>query len=443
MNISAPFLAVKKWLMAPLMVAKQILDQPSRAFPVVDFLKGLSVLMVILFHIFFAVFFLFKDDSEKLNGFVNSIPEWFSFVLGFDKAVDIFFLLSAFLLSYALFKVWDKKQDIHIRRFYLHRFFRIYPLFLVALLIYGLGDIEKLLTEGWYSLLFIENIFSKAIIPVQWSLSIEMQFYLVLPFLLLFLAKSKRPILWLSLLILASIGSRFYHAWQEPLIYQTHWYQLFNTDAGAVYMDTMYYLIENRITPLLLGVLWALLLWKYPKPFIKLTQGHQILIWLFGFTVIYWSLRFPVYHQDTIFYQQFDTNLNLFMVVVHRILFSFAVLGLVLFAYYRISTIEDGIARLKTQIVECKIWRLLSEVAYPMYFFHFPFIVIAWVMVLGTTDVKQITEVPLYLVAPTFILALLMTLYFSLWMHHAIEKRFIKIGKTIEKKWFDHIKHDA
>ena len=163
----------------PMAIAREIIEQPPKAFPVIDFLKGISVLMVILFHVFFAVFFLFKKDTEKLNLFIQSIPSWMNFILSSDKAVDIFFLLSSFLLSYGLLKVYHKQQSISIGRFYLHRFFRIYPLFLVALLLYGLADINKLLTEGWYSLLFIENIFGKGIIPVQWSLSIEVQFYLV------------------------------------------------------------------------------------------------------------------------------------------------------------------------------------------------------------------------------------------------------------------------
>ena len=259
-------MAFIKWLFKPVEIAKAIMHQPAKAFPEVDFLKGLSVLMVILFHIFFAVFFLFKKEPEKLHDFINSIPTWMSFILSFDKAVDIFFMLSSFLLSYALLKVWDKKQNIHIRRFYLHRFFRIYPLFLVALLLYGLGDIEKLLKEGWYSLLFVENIFSKGIIPVQWSLSIEMQFYLIMPFMLILLAKSSRPVLWLFIWIIISIGMRFYLAWQDPIIHQTHWYNFMDSAEGKIYMDTMYYVIESRITPLLFGMLWALLLWKYSKP---------------------------------------------------------------------------------------------------------------------------------------------------------------------------------
>ncbi|MDX1353646.1 MAG: acyltransferase [Thiomicrorhabdus sp.] len=422
----------------PLKIAEEIVNQPAKAFPVVDFLKGLSVLMVILFHIFFAVFFLFKKQPEKLQQFIDSIPPWLSFVLTFDKAVDIFFMLSAFLLSYALLKVYDKKQSIHIGRFYLHRFFRIYPLFLVALLLYGLADINKLLQDGWYSLLFIENIYSKGIIPVQWSLSIEMQFYLILPFLLLFLAKSTRPISWLVFLIVLSIIGRFLLAWQSPVIYQTHWYNLVDSANGKIYMDTMYYVIQSRITPLLLGMLWAVILWRQPSFKLNLSKLKRYVLWGAGLTTIYISMRFPIYYLDSLYYSNFNEMLNLFLVTLHRIIFSAAILGLVLLAHYQTTQNKplNLFQQIKTSVVEWRGWRLLSEVAYPMYFFHFPFIVVAWAITLGTIDVKSISSISLYSIPFAYALAVIFTLYFSLWLNFLVEARFIRYGKLIETKWF-------
>jgi len=430
--------AFLKWLfLKPVSLAQNIMQQPVKAFPVVDFLKGLSVLMVILFHIFFAVFILFKKEPEKLQQFIESIPAWLSFILAFDKAVDIFFMLSTFLLSYALLKVFNKKQRIDIGRFYLHRFFRIYPLFLVALLLYGLADIDKLLTEGWYSLLFIENIYSKGIIPVQWSLSIEMQFYLALPFILIFLARSRHPIIWLLSLIVLSVFTRLFMALQDPVIYQSHWYNLVDTANGKIYMDTMYYLIQTRVTPLFLGMLWAVILWKYPQPKFQLQRNTLIILWLFGLSLIYLSMRFPVYNPNSLYYLHFNEFFNLFMVTFHRIIFSVAILALVLLAFYQVKPEQEStFTRLKNRMVNWKIWRLLSEVAYPMYFFHFPFIVLAWVIVLGTVDPKNVTHIPLFYVIPAFVLAVLFTLYLSLWLNHVVEARFIGIGKQIETKWF-------
>ncbi len=414
----------------PIAIASEIIHQPDKAFPVIDFLKGISVLMVILFHVFFAVFFLFKKDIEKLEAFIQSIPGWMIFILSSDKAVDIFFLLSSFLLSYGLLKVYHKQQSISIKRFYLHRFFRIYPLFLVALLLYGLADPNKLFTEGWYSLLFIENIFSKGIIPVQWSLSIEVQFYLILPFLILFLVKQRSPILWLSALIALSVLVRFWFAYQTPLTYQTPWYEFMRSVDPALYMDTMYYVIETRITPLLMGVLWAFMLWYKPNFSLSLSPLQKAAVLFLGLSLVYISMLYPVYNTQSSYYHPFNETLNLAAITLHRFVFSGAILLMVLLFHY------DRNTQVSPPLVRWKGWRLLSEVAYPMYFFHFPFIALAWVIVLGTVDFDSITQVELWRIPLVFLLATGFTLYLSLWLNYWVEARFIRIGKRVESRWF-------
>ncbi|VAW44718.1 hypothetical protein MNBD_GAMMA04-56 [hydrothermal vent metagenome] len=414
----------------PIAIASEIIHQPDKAFPVIDFLKGISVLMVILFHVFFAVFFLFKKDIEKLNAFIQSIPSWMSFILSSDKAVDIFFLLSSFLLSYGLLKVYHKQKSISIKRFYLHRFFRIYPLFLVALLLYGLADPHKLFTEGWYSLLFIENIFSKGIIPVQWSLSIEVQFYLILPFLILFLVKRRSPILWLSGLILISVLVRFWVAYQTPQIYQTPWYAFIHTVDPALYMDAMYYVIETRITPLLLGVLWAFMLWYKPHYSLSLSTFQKGVVLFTGLSLVYLSMQYPFYNAQSSYYHPFNDSLNLAVITLHRFVFSGSILLMVLLFHY------DQNTKISPPLVRWKGWRLLSEVAYPMYFFHFPFIALAWVIVLGTVNFDHITHIELWRIPLVFFLAFGFTLYLSLWLNYWVESRFIRMGKRIESRWF-------
>jgi peptidoglycan/LPS O-acetylase OafA/YrhL len=413
----------------PIAIARDIIHQPNKAFPVIDFLKGLSVLMVILFHVFFAVFFLFKKSPEKLAAFVENIPQWLNIVLGADKAVDIFFMLSSFLLTYGLLKVYSKRQTIDFGRFYLHRFFRIYPLFLVALLLYSLGDLNKLLTEGWYSLLFIENIYSKGIIPVQWSLSIEVQFYLILPFLIVFLAKCKQPIVWLSLMIVGALLVRFAVAYQTPAIYQTHWYQFTQQVDPAIYMNAMYYVIETRISPLLLGVLWAFILWQKPSFELTLSRIQKAFIWIFGLGIIYLSMKFPVYNPTSTYYTDFSESLNLAGITLHRFVFSATILTLVLLFHFDTHSENN-------RLTCWKGWRLLSEVAYPMYFFHFPFVAIAWAIVLGTIDPKLVEYINMSLIPLVFVLAVLMTLYLSLWLNYWVEARFIRMGKRLESKWF-------
>jgi len=56
-----------------------------------------------------------------------------------------------------------------------------------------------------------------------------------------------------------------------------------------------------------------------------------------------------------------------------------------------------------------------------MYFFHFPFIALAWVIVLGTVDFDHITYIELWRIPLVFFLAFGFTLYLSLWLNYWVD----------------------
>lgn len=415
----------------PWAIGKEIYTAPSRSFQSVDFLKGFSVALVILFHILFTIFFVFKERKEILIQYISDFPAALNVLMNADKAVDIFFLISSFLLSYSMLKAIDKTGTYNIKRFFVHRWFRIYPLFLFALLFYGLADLNNLMENGIYSLLFIENIVHEPIIPVQWSLSIEMQFYVVLPFIILGLSKSKRPIVWIIVLILASIASRYGVLMTHPDLYQTAWIDYtFGKDATE-YLDNLYYLIQSRVTPLILGILWAYIVFKYPKGNDTTSSWISIPLVIAGLTLAYLSMKFPFQHPESFFYHPFNETWNVIAITLHRVVFTAAILLMVLTLYYR----PLNCAPLSI-ITHWRGWRVLSELAYPMYFFHFPFIVIAWVAVLGTTDLDSIQSINAWSVPVVFLFTTSMTLYVSIILHAAIERRFIRVGKRVDQRWF-------
>src|ERR1700750_2614950 len=109
-----------------------------------SYLKGLNTLR------FFAAFFviishgeisLWKLGYEKMNG-------WSVFNRGGD-AVEFFFTLSGFLITYLLQKEITRTGTVSIRDFYLRRVFRIWPLYFLVVLIgfIGLGLILPRLTH--------------------------------------------------------------------------------------------------------------------------------------------------------------------------------------------------------------------------------------------------------------------------------------------------------
>jgi peptidoglycan/LPS O-acetylase OafA/YrhL len=138
-----------------------------------------------------------------------------------DFAVDAFFIVSGYLV-YSSFDTSPKTGRQRIGNFYIRRFFKIYPLYLVVILAQMLfmfflfGDKVQLLNAVKYlgsNLIFanfmspdIGGLFSKlnnnAINPSLWTLKIEAMFYLLVPFLWWFI--ERKGIIALSLIYILS-----------------------------------------------------------------------------------------------------------------------------------------------------------------------------------------------------------------------------------------------
>jgi peptidoglycan/LPS O-acetylase OafA/YrhL len=166
-----------------------------------DGLRGLSVLFVVLYH--FGVNHFLKPTHLFIYGRIG---------------VDIFFVISGFLITTLLLKEKVKTGKISLKHFYTRRILRIVPaayLYLVVLLgmfiCYGM---QISATDFLTAFLFLKNLPIKSGYYTQhlWSLAIEVQFYLIFPVLL---ATNVNRYFWLALLIviiapLVSIAG-FYH----------------------------------------------------------------------------------------------------------------------------------------------------------------------------------------------------------------------------------------
>ena len=108
--------------------------------------------------------------------------------------VDFFFVLSGFLITTLLLREEDRDGRFSIAGFYKRRFLRIIPIYFLVVTLCGLLWIGVKGQDQWwtylpYYYLFLAN-FLEGDIPLlapTWSLSVEEQFYLVWPALLLLL----------------------------------------------------------------------------------------------------------------------------------------------------------------------------------------------------------------------------------------------------------------
>jgi peptidoglycan/LPS O-acetylase OafA/YrhL len=151
-------------------------------------LRGIAVLLVVCSHFYTVV------STDPLFLEVTPLP-WINqaFSRGF-LGVDIFFVLSGFLITSLLFKESEKNIRSNLKGFYSRRALRILPalyaLIIVSFLI-AIWEGSSLVYQWnstWSALLFISNwTFEPFFLQTQddlghlWSLAVEEQFYIVWP----------------------------------------------------------------------------------------------------------------------------------------------------------------------------------------------------------------------------------------------------------------------
>ena len=224
-------------------------------------LRAVAALAVICFH---------------LSGHLQSPTRFMR--LG-NAGVSLFFVLSGFLITYLLLEEKKNTNTISIKNFYIRRTLRIAPLyyFYIALLLIGLFtgiykesfDLKNLL----FYIFFLGNIpfwlgkFSFPMIAHYWSLGVEEQFYIFVPWII----KKSHPIfktvlvIWAALFCL-KIGGRIIEALTgNGLLYAFMNVFSFHTMAvGSIAACILFYnhqsVLRLIFNPLLQALTWLVLL---------------------------------------------------------------------------------------------------------------------------------------------------------------------------------------
>jgi peptidoglycan/LPS O-acetylase OafA/YrhL len=177
----------------------EYLDKPK--LPSLDGLRALSIIFVIIHHIYFYEKFWTNDIDLGRIG------------------VHIFFVISGFLITTLLIKEKISNGNINLKSFYIRRAFRILPV--LFLFLFTLMLLNKLFSLEISGLSFFTSFFFLGNLGIDtnetwytghfWSLAIEEQFYLIFPFLLYKLdIKKYRNVLILLILIIPVLNSLYW-----------------------------------------------------------------------------------------------------------------------------------------------------------------------------------------------------------------------------------------
>lgn len=234
-----------------------------------DHLRAFAIILVFFFHYYIV------SDGE---------PEWLAGVASFGwTGVDLFFVLSGFLISSQLFLQIKKGELISFKVFFIKRFFRIVPAFLATVGIYFCVPYfreKESLPALWRFLTFTQNLnlnlkdygtFSHC-----WSLCVEEHFYLFLPIILILLQTLKlfSKSFWLLIaLFLFGFAIRFYsfnYLYLPKIDQENSW---------MYWYKYIYYPTYNRLDGLLVGVSIAGIYQFLPNLWIRLSKyGNQFIL---------------------------------------------------------------------------------------------------------------------------------------------------------------------
>jgi peptidoglycan/LPS O-acetylase OafA/YrhL len=206
----------------------------------IQILRALSVLLIFFFH----------SNLELFSkGYLG---------------VDIFFIISGYVITKILEDKIFYNNKYKFREFYIQRILRIVPvyffiinIFILTFLIIGpLTDLDYIINKIHFIFTFLsnfyylnyqkeyfDNIFQDPL-NHTWSLAVEMQFYLVFPFLYYFLKKNLNQELLIKVLILiiaSSILLNYYYIKSTNL---TYYFPIFR--AWEFLLGSLIYLLHNK-----------------------------------------------------------------------------------------------------------------------------------------------------------------------------------------------------
>jgi peptidoglycan/LPS O-acetylase OafA/YrhL len=234
-----------------------------------DILRSIAIIMVMCWHL--------PHAAKLALAPVSQIGLW---------GVDLFFVLSGFLISNQLFTHLIREKKIKFLSFYLKRVFRTWPSYFVVLALYlwvpefgGQSGMPPL----WKFLTFTQN-FELTFSPFShaWSLCIEEQFYLVFPIVAHLLARysnRKFAVVFVVVLLLIGIVTR-----------GAMWFAFVNKAGSALdyqYYSKIYYPTWSRLDGLILGVSIAAIKNMIPQMWDRLIRFGNLFLGLGFFVLIF------------------------------------------------------------------------------------------------------------------------------------------------------------
>jgi peptidoglycan/LPS O-acetylase OafA/YrhL len=161
-----------------------------RYLPEVDHLRALAAVLIVFYHGFLLLRSKIAfNTSFNESQWIRTKNPLLAFITEGHTAVALFMVLSGFIFMYGAYK-----RPFSASKFLLNRVLRIYPLFIFTIIVGVVVYPGNFSISGLaQSLLLLANLPGALDLHqftnVSWTISVEFQFYLLFPFLLLFMER--------------------------------------------------------------------------------------------------------------------------------------------------------------------------------------------------------------------------------------------------------------
>lgn len=344
----------------------------------IDALRGIAVILVIITH---CGQFGINNYGYVLTTLINKS----------EYGVQLFYIASAFTLFLSFHSRINKEISL-FRNYFIRRFFRIAPMFYLATVFYlwqkntWLDSFPDMYYSQIFSHIFFIHSLSpywiNTIVPGGWSVSIEMLFYLIIPFLFYYIKNLNAAMIFFlaALLLQFTLNSYFIYF---PLIPEQ-----------AVWARYIYCYLPNQLPVFALGLIL----------FHLLNQKNTLL-----------SIK-PI------------TILSFFILLILQFWFNIDAIPNFIFISISFIFLAYSLAKFPLSILVNPIINYFGKISYSMYLIHFA--ILELMIKLEITDIINNNHYTINFILRFFI-ALTITVIISSLSYYFIEKPFIKLGNKI------------
>lgn len=380
------------------------LELLDNRYPSLHGLRVLAIVSVVQFH----VTWIFAGEQG-----IRIDDEFTTSSLTVFFGMDLFFMLSGFLIGSILLRSLETSGTQNLRRFYLRRISRTFPAYYVVLVFLAVTTpltAEQRAHLPWefvYATNFMPLERSKIVMFWGWSLALEEQFYLTVPilFFVLYRLRSDKSrlvlltALWASALVTRIVVYVRGLPWDDFTLY-----------------DTLYFRPHTRFDTLVAGIILAVVHQKLGKEvtaWLK-TPRHRALLSLVSLTCLWLLVQPWIFGKEHV-------------QLVH--VFAWGSVTSVMYMGWLLLLLHGDQTSWIPRALSAPIFRRIATLGYGVYLVHIP---ICDEVIVPAAKALEARHVPIYVIWPLALTALMVaSLALAYVLHVVVEKPGLRIRERL------------